>query len=231
MSCLMSTRGIRGVLLASLCTSVLLVVTATEPVFAEEKTSDTSSDGKGEEKKDVRMPFLTAALDGGMIFFSGMSITAKDDDDVERTRNISSRLGAIVKLQINLLGDGLGLEINPFFASEWVGDTGLDRFSAVGAQLGLAYRFHIRRFYPKIGIGAHLAYIGGGDIGGGMEAFGRLPFGFSIYFARFLAFEMEAALMTGATGIKTDGFGGGFDKVAHFDYNTGVEVVIGLRFP
>ncbi len=215
------------------CVVVTVVFSAICPARAsasEGSSDEKNEEGQKEKRTDVRMPFLTAAIEGGMIFFSGMSITAKNGDGEKETRSISNRIGGILKLQINLLGDGLGLEITPFFGSEWVGDPGLDRFSMIGAQIGLAYRFHIRRVYPKIGIGAHLSYLAGGDISRGMEAFGRLPIGVSIYFVRMLALEIEGALLTGTSGIETqttDDFG----RFMHFDYNTGFEVVVGLRFP
>ena len=226
--------SLRSWVIASGCLGVLMASLQVKPVVAKEGPEDTSKSGSadGEEKrKSVRMPFLTAAIQGGLIFFSGMEVSAENDSGGKDTLSLSGRAGVILKLHLNLLGSGLAIEINPFFAQEWVGDVAIDHFSAVGAQIGLAYRFHIRRFFPKIGIGAHIAYAGGGDLEHGLEAFGRLPVGFTVYMARFLAFDLEAALLTGATGIQTKNLGNDFDRLIRFDYNTGLEVVIGLRFP
>ena len=40
----------------------------------------------------------------------------------------------------------------------------------------------------------------------------------------------RVAFLTGATGLKTDGMGI-FDDQLRFDYTSGLEAVIGLRFP
>lgn len=213
----------------------VLQLTAADFLSADEnkdKPADGEDAEKGEKekKKDVRMPFLTVAIQAGVAYFGDMKLTAKDDNDEEVELNVSGRPAALVKLHINLLGSGLGIEVNPLFAYEVPGDDGLEKFAALGIQLGLAYRFQIRRFYPKIGIGGHVAYLGGGDIDRGLEAYGRIPVGFSVYFVRFLAFDLEVAYLIGATGLKTDGLGE-FDKVAHWDTTSGLEAVIGLRFP
>lgn len=198
-------------------------------------TSDAAEKGASSapekaRRKSVRMPFFTAAVDGGLIFFGDYNVSGTDANGETQTLHISSRAGIILKLQLNLLGSGIGIEISPLFSGEWTGDTGVAQLYAAGAQLGIAYRFHIRRFYPKIGIGAHLAYLNSGDIKRGVEAYGRLPIGFSIYFVRFLALELEVAWMSGVTGLRTEGLGI-FDNIARYDYTNGLEAVIGLRFP
>ena len=165
---------------------------------------------KEERRKDVKMPFVTAAIQGGIIYFSGIQLSAKDENGNNQTFDISNRLGLIPKLHLNVLGSGLAVELNPFFAEEWVGDKEIEKFAAVGLQLGLAY-------------------LDGKDIGRGVEAFGRLPVGFTVYFMRFLAFDLEAAFLTGATGLKTNS--GLFSNHMRFDYTSGAEIVIGLRFP
>ena len=208
---------------------IVLQLTTAEVVRADDDTEKDKTAEK-EKKKDVRMPFLTVGLQAGVAYYGDMKFSAKDDNGDETTLNISGRPSALVKLHINLLGSGLGIEVNPLFAYEVPGDDGLEKFAALGIQLGLAYRFQIRRFYPKIGIGGHVAYLGGGDIDRGLEAYGRIPVGFTIYFARFLAFDLEVAYLIGATGLKTDGLDE-FDKVAHWDTTSGLEAIIGLRFP
>ena len=207
---------IRGAAIAA-ATAVILVVLSIAPNRVA-----------AEESRDVRMPFLSAAPEVGLIFFNGVSMKAKENGETAKL-NISSRTGIIFKIQGNLFGDGLGLEFNPFVTHTWTGDDKVGKLVAVGAQLGIAYRFHIRSFYPKIGVGGHFAYLDG-DIDSGVELYGRFPVGFSYYFMRFLAFDMEVAYMTGSTGIKTKGAGVFDEKIRH-DHSHGLEVVLGLRFP
>lgn len=202
-----------------------------ESAPTKEKAEDGAAPSKEERRKSVRMPFFTAALDGGLVFFSDYAVSATDENGDTQKLNVSHRAGVLLKLQLNLLGDGLGIEINPIFASEWTGESaGIEQLGAIGAQLGVAYRFHVRRVYPKIGIGGHLAYLWGDNLNYGIEAYGRLPVGFSWYFVRVLALDFEVAWMSGATGLKTSGMGI-FDDHARYDYTNGLEVVIGLRFP
>ena len=207
---------------------LLAVASMSRPIAAHAEETQNKEAGEKERRKDVRMPFLTAAVDAGLVFLSDINLDAKDNG-VPTKLKVSPRSGVIAKLHLNLLGDGLGIEINPFVSAAWTGDNDIEKIIAVGVQLGVAYRFRIRRFYPKIGVGGHLAYLGG-DIDHGLEAYGRFPIGFTIYFLRFLGFDMEVAYMTGTTGIKTEGMGV-FDKIQRYDYSHGLEVVIGLRFP
>jgi hypothetical protein len=194
------------------------------------KTEDKKDGEKKERRKDVRMPFFTGGILGGMVFYGDYDVSATDENNVTQKLKVSERAGVILKLHFNLLGDGLGIEINPLFSSEWTGDTEVEKFTALGAQLGIAYRFHIRRFYPKIGIGGHVAYLKGDNVDAGLEAYGRLPIGFSIYFVRFMAIDFEVAWMSGVTGIRTAGLGV-FDDHIRYDYTSGLEAVIGIRFP
>jgi predicted permease len=225
----------KSVLIAGAVIGIFVTLLSTRGALrAEEKPGDEAPAGqhgekKEERRKDVKMPFVTAAIQGGIIYFSGIQLSAKNENGNTQTFDVSNRLGLILKVHLNVLGSGLAIELNPFFAEEWVGDNEIEKFAAVGLQLGLAYRFHFGRFYPKVGIGAHLAYLDGKDIGRGVEAFGRLPVGFTVYFMRFLAFDMEAAFLTGATGLKTNS--GLFSNHMRFDYTSGAEIVIGLRFP
>lgn len=185
---------------------------------------------KKERKKEVRFPFFTVGIHGGLLMLGDMMLSTDDYTGTEQNLTITQRGGAIVKLPINLLGDGLGIEITPFLSGERTGDDGIEKITSVGGQLGFAYRFRIRRFYPKIGIGGHIAYLGGDDINHGIEAYGRIPIGFTWYFARFMALEVEVAAMVGATGIRTNGTGV-FSNRMYYDTTGGLEFAVGFRFP
>jgi len=201
-------------------------VSAPPPVTPPPVEGECDRDDDGEcveecekdEEGECESPFgwFSAALEVGYGYFpaSEFETTVKD---IKTKLTIEQRHAFIGKLHLDLGGDGIAVEIAPFIAVEGSdisalqvnpgqgmgGGLGGD-FVAVGGQLNLVYRFGSKAFFPHLGIGFHGAYLVSEDIDYGAELYGRIPIGFSAYFAKNAAFVMEVGLMYGATGIKAN---------------------------
>ena len=127
--------------------------------------------------------------------------------------SVDNRNSFVLKLHLDLGGDGLAFELVPLLAYQKIGGDissfGSDLSSgvagsllAIGGQLNLMIRGSWGSFFPHLGIGFHGAYLYGDDIEYGADIYGRLPVGFTWYVAKHLGIVVEFAFMIGATGIR-----------------------------
>lgn len=129
---------------------------------------------------------------------------------------VEPRHGLIFKLHLDLGGDGVAFELAPIFSLQFGGITpnssisdinfesgfSSGSFQAVGGEMGLVYRFSIKQFFPHFGFGFHGAYLRGDDIEYGVEIYGRIPVGLTVYLAQHIAVVAEFGFMLGVTGIR-----------------------------
>lgn len=170
-----------------------------------------------EEKHGEEHEFLglTLAPEVGYVFFPKSELTVNGFKATVQARN-----GFVAKVHLDLGGDGIAFELAPLFAVEAGGidakggdfgtvavdldqGFGAGSFQAVGGQMGLVWRFRAGRFYPGFGLGFHGAYLMGDAIDYGLELYGRVPVGFTVYLAPRLGLVVEAGFMLGVTGIRT----------------------------
>jgi hypothetical protein len=126
---------------------------------------------------------------------------------------VDKRNSFVAKVHLDLGGDGIAFEIAPLIAFEKIGGD-LSSFSedlgsgvsgslfALGGQTNIVFRGSWGSFYPHLGIGFHGTYLFGDNIEYGAEIYGRIPLGFTWYFAKHVAMVVEFAFMYGATGIR-----------------------------
>ncbi len=183
---------------------------------ASQSTDVQMMDEVGEEE-DEEHEFLgfTFAPEVGYVFFPKSELTVNGFKATVQARN-----GFMAKAHFDLGGDGIAFELAPLFAVEAGGidaqggdfgsvavdlndGLGAGSFQAVGGQMSLVWRFRAGRFYPGFGLGFHGAYLMGDDIDYGMELYGRVPVGFTVYLAERLGLVVEAGFMFGVTGIRT----------------------------
>jgi hypothetical protein len=140
------------------------------------------------------------------------------------TTTVSPRNGLIAKLHLDLGGDGFGFELAPLFGFQSGGidnsggelgnlstiDPAMASFLNLGGEAAIVYRFRLGYFYPHLGVGVHGSYVFGQDIEYGVQIYGRVPFGFSLYLGKAIALVVEGAVLFGATGIKQP-FAGAID--------------------
>ncbi|MDD5306801.1 MAG: hypothetical protein PHU25_05715 [Deltaproteobacteria bacterium] len=200
--------------------------------------------GEGEGGKDGHdFAWFSVAPEVGYAYFAPATITVMGFDF-----RVEPRSSVVVKAHLDLGGDGLALELAPLYSWEWGSGT-FGNFNALGAELTFAWRFRVGSFYPGLGLGLHCAYIMGDDISSGAECYGRLPVGFTWYFAEYAALVFEVGLMYGGTGIRArklvvdvvpspsgqeSAQQAANDALAsNVSFGTGfaVDVMLGLRFP
>lgn len=166
------------------------------------------------EKEPDPFPWFTVVPEIGYVFFP------KSRMEVNGFKaSVEARNGLSIKLHFDLGGAGLAFEMAPLFAIESGGISadgggfadlsGLDlsaggSFKAVGGQTAVLYRFSVKKkFFPHLGVGFHGAYLMGKQIDYGAEFYGRIPVGFTAYFAKNAAFVFDMGFMFGVTGIRT----------------------------
>lgn len=175
---------------------------------ANDTASKPASDAGPVEKKPFRFASFSFSPQIGYSFFPESNF---EYDNIKL--KVDNRNSFVLKLHLDMGGDGLAFELTPFFANEKIGGDlssfGKDlaggvsgSFHAVGSQIGIAVRGSWGSFYPHIGIGFHSAFLFGDSIEYGAELYGRIPLGFTWYVAKHLGLVMEFAFMYGATGIR-----------------------------
>ena len=129
------------------------------------------------------------------------------------TFNVDNRNAFVLKLHLDMGGDGLAFELAPMMAYQKIGGN-IRSFSkdlssgvsgslmALGGQMNLVVRGSWGSFYPHLGIGFHGAYLYGDGIEYGADIYGRIPAGFTWYVAKHFAIVAEFAFMLGVTGIR-----------------------------
>ncbi|MBN2530818.1 MAG: hypothetical protein JXR76_30810 [Deltaproteobacteria bacterium] len=127
--------------------------------------------------------------------------------------HVDKRNAFVLKLHLDLGGDGLAFELVPSLAYQKIGgditsfgadlsDGVAGSLLAVGGQMNLMFRGSWGSFFPHLGIGFHGSYLYGDEIEYGADIYGRIPAGFTWYFAKHLGLVVEFAFMIGATGIR-----------------------------
>ncbi len=193
----------------------------TEPDYSTDTTAPTDTkqptlmDDPVEEIEEEEEIFgwFTVAPEVGYIYFPKATYSYRGFELAVEQRN-----GLIAKVHFDLGGDGLAFDIAPLFAAEFGGidstagsfgnvsnlsNLADASFQAIGGQIALVYRFDVGHFFPHLGISFHGAYLMGNQIDYGVELYGRIPVGFTIYMGKHVGLVFEAAFMYGATGIKT----------------------------
>ncbi|MBN2716681.1 MAG: hypothetical protein JXX14_12575 [Deltaproteobacteria bacterium] len=127
--------------------------------------------------------------------------------------NVDKRNSFVLKLHLDMGGDGLAFELVPLLAYQKIGGD-IRSFSedlssgvsgsllAAGGQMNLMFRGSWGSFFPHLGIGFHGTYLFGDGIEYGADIYGRIPAGFTWYVAKHLGIVVEFAFMLGVTGIR-----------------------------
>ena len=169
-------------------------------------------------KDNAEQPFdwFTVSPQVGYAFFNENTIAVEGFK-----ARISKRNGIVIKLHLDLGGDGLSFELTPLFAlqagsitpdaagfSEMSNPTTARGFAAgsfqsVGGETAIMYRLNIKKmFFPHVGIGFHGSYLMSNDIMYGAQFYGRAPVGITIYPHRHVGIMAEIGFMYGSTGVR-----------------------------
>lgn len=218
-------------LAAVLCAILLFCCGA--PVLAGEADEDEESEG-GEQHK---FSWFSLAPEIGYAHFFKSKIGSGGF-------RLSARNGLVVKGHVDLGGDGIAVELAPLYSRQY-GDSFLGDFHVVGGEITLVFRFAIGNVYPSIGIGFHGTYMIGNDqFSSGTELYGRVPFGITWYFVKYLGLVVDVGFLFGGTGINVRAVsedenitGTKTEKWARlagsieFAKGMGFDLLVGLRFP
>lgn len=193
----------------------------TSEVAAEPRAFPLASAEEEEEEEEENQPlsWVTLSPQVGYTFFPEAQMSYQGF-----TTTVSPRNGLIAKLHLDLGGDGFGFELSPLFGFQSGGidnsggdlgnlstiDPSMASFLNLGGEAAIVYRFRLGYFYPHLGVGLHGSYVFGQDIEYGVQIYGRVPFGFSLYLGKAIALVVEGAVLFGATGIKQP-FAGAID--------------------
>jgi hypothetical protein len=193
-----------------------------------------------EEDKDGPMGWGGFGVELGYQHFSDASFDSGGDPATEAIiGGIPERDNRTIALTIDLGGDGLGLQLSPYYATGEIRQVDLTTF---GLFIGGMYRPHFGNVYPHIGIGLQAGYMSADIITYGLDLYGRVPLGITYYPLKNLGLVAELGLGWGATGVQypTQSIevdtGQGISVTAtspdlEFGTTTLYDVSIGLRFP
>jgi len=182
-----------------------------EEEAAKEPSPEEPGDETEQEEEGDIFSWFSLAPEVGYLFFPKSELTVKGFKATVEPRN-----GFIMKLHLDLGGDGLAFELAPLFSIQGGGITpdgggfweGIDigsggNFQSVGGQMALVYRFKLGHFFPHLGLSFHGSYLMGDEIDFGTEIYARIPIGFTVYMGKSLGLVVDVGLMYGVTGIKT----------------------------
>jgi hypothetical protein len=184
-----------------------------------------------ESSQETDFAWLSIAPEIGYTYFFEAPLDVGFDDFA-----IGDRHGFVAKAHVDIGGDGLALELAPFYAFE-SGSGPFGDFDVIGGEIHMVYRFSAQNVFPSIGIGFHGAVILANDyIESGTQLYARLPLGLTWYFAEYLGLVVEAGLMYGGTGVRAkEGTGDTrLEAIAgelEFGANFAFDLMVGIRFP
>lgn len=176
----------------------------------------------------------------GYQHFSDASFDTGGDPATEAIiGGIPERNNRTLALTLDLGGDGLGLQLSPYYATGEIRNTDL---TTIGVFVGGMLRPRFGSVYPHVGVGLQAGYMSADIITYGLDLYARVPIGITFYPVSNLALVAELGLGWGMTGVQYPtqelevDTGQGISVTAtspdlEFGTTTLYDLSIGLRFP
>jgi hypothetical protein len=193
-----------------------------------------------EDDDEGRMAWFGLGVEIGYQHFSDASFDSGEDPAVDAIiGGIPERDNTTLTFTLDLGGDGLGLQLAPYYAKGEIRDTDL---TTVGVFVGGMLRPHFGSVYPHVGVGLQAGYMSADIITYGLDLYARVPLGVTFYPVSNLALVAELGLGWGMTGVQYPtqelevDTGQGISVTAtspdlEFGTTTLYDLSIGLRFP
>lgn len=143
--------------------------------------------------------------------------------------DLSARNAFLLTLGLNMGGSGAGFNLVPYYSYE----DGDSAFHSLGFGMEFVYRWLLaEKWYPHFGFGSKIGVLFASDVDFGLEAYLRIPVGFSYYFMEDLGMIFDFGFGYGMTGIMPNSVDTIYEfSDLRFGHGFMVDLSLGLTFP